>query len=60
MLNKKDPYMLLSIVNMKLRDEENDLVALCKRYDKDKEQLVEQLKAIGYEYDTAHKQFIAQ
>lgn len=60
MLNKKDPYMLLSIVNMKLRDEAPNLEELCKTYNKDETELVEQLAAIGYVYDVAHNQFIAQ
>lgn len=60
MLNKKDPYMLLSIVNMKLRDEAADLEELCKTYDKNQNELTSQLEAIGYIYDEAHKQFIAK
>ena len=60
MLNKKDPYMLLSVVNMKLRDEAANLEELCKTYDKDQNELVEQLLAIGYVYDASHNQFIAQ
>ena len=60
MLNKKDPYMLLSVVNMKLRDEAPSLEELCKTYDKNQEELVAQLLAIGYIYDQSHNQFIAQ
>lgn len=60
MLNKKDPYMLLSIVNMKLRDEAANLEELCKTYDKDQEELKDQLLDIGYVYDEAHNQFITQ
>ena len=60
MLNKKDPFMLLSIVNMKLRDEAPNLAALCKNYDKDEKELRAQLKAVGYVYDPAHNQFIAE
>ena len=60
MLNKKDPYMLLSVVNMKLRDEASSLEELCKTYDKDQEELVIQLSNIGYVYDKEHNQFIAQ
>lgn len=60
MLNKKDPYMLLSVVNMKLRDEAPSLEELCRTYDKDEEELKAQLLAIGYIYDTSHNQFIAQ
>lgn len=60
MLNKKDPYMLLSIVNMKLRDEADSLEDLCKNYQKDEEELREQLAKIGYTYDVKQNQFIAQ
>lgn len=60
MLNKKDPYMLLSVVNMKLRDEASSLEELCRTYDKDQSELVAQLLAIGYCYDKAHNQFVAQ
>lgn len=60
MLNKKDPYMLLSIVNMKLRDEAPNLSELCKSYNKDEHELMTQLKGIGYIYDPAHNQFIAE
>lgn len=60
MLNKKDPYMLLSVVNMKLRDEAPSLEELCKTYDKDPKELVDQLMKIGYIYDKAHNQFVAQ
>lgn len=60
MLNKKDPYMLLSVVNMKLRDEVPSLDELCKTYQKDKAELMSQLEAIGYSYDQTHNQFIAK
>ena len=60
MLNKKDPYMLLSVVNMKLRDEAPNLEELCKTYDKDRVELETQLLAIGYVYDAEHNQFIAK
>ncbi len=60
MLNKKDPYMLLSVVNMKLRDEDTNLDELCKTYQKDKAQLEAQLQAIGYFYEASNNQFIAK
>ena len=60
MLNKKDPYMLLSVVNMKLRDEAPSLEELCKTYDKDQNELIAQLEVIGYVYDQTHNQFIAK
>ena len=60
MLNKKDPYMLLSIVNMKLRDEAVNLEELCKTYDKDETELKAQLLSIGYVYEPEHNQFITK
>lgn len=60
MLNKKDPYMLLSVVNMKLRDEASSLEELCKTYQKDQGELEAQLSAIGYSYESNHNQFIAK
>lgn len=59
MLNKKDPYILLSTVNMKLRDEAVNLEELCKTYQKDKEELQKQLQSVGYKYDREHNQFIS-
>ncbi|QEH68655.1 DUF4250 domain-containing protein [Cellulosilyticum sp. ST5] len=59
MLNKKDPYLLLSIVNMKLRDEADSLTELCKSYDKNQQELEEQLLKIGYHYEKKTNQFIA-
>lgn len=60
MLNKKDPYMLLSIVNMKLRDEASSLDELCKTYQKDQVELEAQLLAIGYKYESNTNQFVAE
>lgn len=60
MLNKKDPYMLLSIVNMKLRDEASSLEELCRTYEKERAELEAQLLTIGYKYDADHNQFIAE
>lgn len=60
MLNKKDPYMLLSIVNMKLRDEDISLHELCRTYDAEEEILVRKLAGVGYTYDQTHNQFIAE
>lgn len=59
MLNKKDPYLLLSVVNTKLRDEADSLEELCKTYDQELEVIVERLSAIGYHYEKAHNQFVA-
>ena len=54
----KDPILLLSVVNTKLRDEYKNLVALCEDLSVEKEKLTETLKAIDYLYDAGQNQFI--
>lgn len=54
----KDPVMLLSVINMKLRDEYPDLDSLCEDLKIEKESLVDTLKGIDYEYDETGHQFI--
>lgn len=47
-----DPFMLLSFVNMKLRDGEyEDLADLCASLDLDEEDLKKKLAEAGFEYD---------
>lgn len=58
MMLPKDPVMLLSIVNMKLRDQYASLHALCEDMDESEAQIVAALCAIGYEYDEGTNQFI--
>ncbi len=53
-----DPIMLLSVVNLKLRDFYKNLDALCEDLDTDKADLCAKLKAAGYEYDPQRNQFI--
>ncbi len=53
------PIMLLSFVNMKLRDEYVDLDDLCKAFDTHKELVIEKLQSVGYEYSESQRQFIA-
>ena len=52
-----DPVMLLSFVNMKLRDEFSDLDELCGVLDVSREDLEERLAAIGYLYNETMNQF---
>lgn len=54
----QDPVMLLSAVNMKLRDQYESLDAFCSSEGAEKEYLVQKLKAIGYEYDERQNQFV--
>lgn len=53
----QDPYILLSLVNTKLRDECPDLDALCDMLDADRGTLVGALAQVGYAYDPAANQF---
>ena len=53
-----DPILLLSVVNMKLRDFYKDLNTLCRDLNVDKEELIEKLADIDYEYDEARNQFV--
>ncbi len=53
----RDPVMLLSFVNLKLRDFYDSLDALCEDMDLDKADLVSTLEAIDYHYDAAQNRF---
>lgn len=54
----QDPVMLLSVVNMKLRDEYPDLQDLCAAMDVKEEDITDKLSAIDYHYDPKTRQFI--
>lgn len=53
----KDPIMLLSLVNTKLRDEYADLDELCAALDEDRQELEKRLAGIGYYYDRKNNCF---
>ena len=53
-----DPVMLLSYINLKLRDYYSSLEAFCEDTDEDIENIVNQLKQIDYHYDREKNQFI--
>jgi len=53
-----DPIMLLSFVNMKLRDRYASLDALCEDMDADKEEILRKLSEVGYEYNRETNQFV--
>lgn len=50
--------MLLSFVNMKLRDFYQDVDELCSRLDIDRKELEEKLAGIDYHYDRETNQFV--
>ena len=54
----KDPMLLLSVVNTKLRDYYHNLNALCDDMNVEKEEIVNTLKTIDYEYDENRYQFV--
>ena len=53
----QDSAMLLSFVNMKLRDEYDSLDALCDDLEEDRAELEARLAAAGYTYDGAQNSF---
>ncbi len=53
----KDAAMLLSMINMKLRDCYESLDELCEEEDIDKEELLRLLSQAGYSYDPEHNCF---
>ncbi len=54
----KDPVMLLSFVNLKLRDYYSNLDEMCEDLDLEKEELVGTLSGINYSYDASKNQFV--
>ncbi len=54
----KDPVMLLSYVNLKLRDFYSNLDDLCADKKKKKQALLDKLSAIGYVYNESRNQFV--
>ena len=51
----QDPFILLSYVNQKLRDEYPDLDALCEDREIDREELERRLTEAGVVYDEEQK-----
>lgn len=55
----KDPYILLSYINTKLRNEFHSLDDLCKSLGTDRASLLSSLSAIGYTYSKKQNMFIS-
>ncbi len=53
----KDPFMLYSYVNMMLRDKFDSFEEFCSVNDADPDEIIEKLKAAGFEYDAELNQF---
>ena len=54
----RDPVMLLSVVNTKLRDYYSTLDVLCEDMQVDKQELIGKLEMIDYTYDAGCNQFV--
>ena len=54
----KDPIMLYSVNNTKLRDFYSSLEALCEDMNIDENTLKEKLSSAGFEYNKERNQFI--
>lgn len=54
----KDPVMLLSFINLKLRDFYSSLEALCDDLDADQTEIETKLAGIDYHYDREKNQFV--
>lgn len=54
----KDNFLLLSVINTKLRDFYSSLDALCKDLNEDKTDIVSRLSSVGYSYDENLNQFV--
>lgn len=53
-----DPNMLLSYVNLKLRDYYPNLEEMCDDMDVSKAEIEEKLQKIGLNYDSQRNQFV--
>lgn len=54
----KDPVMLLSFINLKLRDYYSSFEALCDDFDVDGKEIIDKLAGINYQYDDEKNQFV--
>lgn len=54
----QDPYMLLSVVNMKLRDNYSSLDEMCDDMDLSADELKATLQSAGFEYDAEANRFV--
>ena len=54
----KDPVILLSFINTRLRDQYSSLSVLCEDLELEESQLKEKIAAIGYTYDSDLNKFV--
>lgn len=53
----KDPFILLSFINTKLRDTGKDFNSVCDDLDADSAETMQKLNSVGFEYDEQTNQF---
>ena len=53
----KDPMILFSVINMRLRDIYPSLDALCDDLHDDKKEIIDRLAAAGFEYNEQQTKF---
>jgi hypothetical protein len=54
----KDPVMLLSLINTKLRDYNSSLDDFCRENDLNEDEIKEKLEMIDYHYSKERNQFV--
>ena len=58
MMIPQDPFILLSWLNMKLRDEYSSLDELCTSFGLERQMLEDKMKSAGFVYDPVANQFL--
>lgn len=53
-----DPDMLISVLNMKLRDMYKDLDDLCDDMDEDRDEIITRAEKAGYHYNEGKNRFV--
>ncbi|MBR2100292.1 MAG: DUF4250 domain-containing protein [Eubacterium sp.] len=53
----QDAFILLGVINMKLRDSYSSLDALCEDMGESREEIEEKLASAGFEYDESTNSF---
>ena len=53
----QDPIMLMSFINLKLRDFYPSLEALCEDMNINRQELIEKMLKAGFEYSETNKRF---
>ena len=54
----KDPIILASFINTKLRDEFQTLESACENLEIDKQELIEKMESVGLFYDKENNCFL--